>query len=100
MVSEVVRSFLNAGTSTRDLYFYRDADQREIDLVMEVGRTIHPVEIKMTASPDKRTAQTFGLLAPIAEAGDLAMGDGAVICQIPAAMLIAPGVRGIPVGFL
>jgi uncharacterized protein len=100
VVSEIVKSFLNAGKSIRDLYYYRDADQREIDLVMEVGRTVYPIEIKMTGKPDKKMAQAFQLLEPIAKAGDLELGDGAVINQYPELMFLDKGLRAIPVGYL
>lgn len=100
VVSEIVKSFLNAGKSVRDLYYYRDADQREIDLVMEVGRTVYPIEIKMTAKPDKKMAQAFQLLEPVAKAGDLHLGDGAVINQYPELMFLDKGLRAIPVGYL
>ena len=100
VVSEIVKSLLNAGDSTRNLYFYRDADQREIDLVMEVGRKVHPIEIKMTARPDKRMVQAFRLLDPIAAAGDLEVGDGAIIDSYPHVMLLEKGIRSIPIGYL
>lgn len=100
VVSEIVKSFLNAGKPVRDLYYYRDADQREIDLVMEIGRTVYPIEIKMTAKPNKNMAQAFHLLAPVTEAGDTQIGDGAVINQYPEVMLLEKGIRSIPVGYL
>ena len=100
VVSEIIKSYLNAGKSIRDLYFYRDADQREIDLVLEVGRTVYPIEIKMTAKPNKKMAQAFHLLEPVTEAGDMQMGDGAIINQYPELMLVEKGVRAIPVGYL
>ncbi|MDD4096679.1 MAG: ATP-binding protein [Oscillospiraceae bacterium] len=100
VVSEVVKSHLNAGKSTRNLYFYRDADQREIDLIIENGRTVHPVEIKLTAKPAARMAQAFHLLEPITAAGDTRLGDGAVINQNPEIILLEKHVRAIPVGYL
>jgi predicted AAA+ superfamily ATPase len=100
IVSEIVKSFLNAGKSIRDLYYYRDADQREIDLLMEVGRTVYPIEIKMTAKPDKKMAQAFQLLQPIMKSADLELGDGAVINQYPELMFLDKGLRAIPVGYL
>jgi len=100
VVSEIIKSYLNAGKSVRDLYYYRDADQREIDLVLEVGRMVYPIEIKMTAKPNKKMAQAFHLLEPVTEAGDMQMGDGAVINQYPELMLLEKGVRAIPVGYL
>lgn len=100
VVSEIVKSFLNAGKSVRDLYYYRDADQREIDLVMESGRVVYPIEIKMSAKPNKNMVQAFHLLEPVADAGDMQIGDGAVINQYPELILLDKGNRAIPVGYL
>jgi len=100
VVSEIVKSYLNAGKSILDLYYYRDADQREIDLVLEVGRMVYPIEIKMTAKPNKNMAQAFHLLEPITEAGDMELGDGAIINQYPELMFLGKGIRAIPVGYL
>lgn len=100
VVAEIVKSFLNAGQSLRDIYYYRDADQREIDLLLEVGRTIHPIEVKLSAKPSKRMTQAFPLLEPIAAAGDRLLGDGAVINQFTQVMLLNNGIRAIPTGYL
>lgn len=100
VIAEIVKSYLNAGKSVRDLYYYRDADQREIDLVIEVGRTVYPLEIKLSAKPDKRMARSFRLLEPITESGDMNLGDGAVINLFPELMFLDRGIRSIPVGYL
>jgi hypothetical protein len=67
---------------------------------MEVGRTVYPIEIKMTGKPNKKMAQAFQLLEPITNAGDLTLGDGAVINQYPELMLLDMGLRAVPVGYL
>lgn len=100
VVAEIVKSFLNAGQSMRDIYYYRDADQREIDLILELGRTIHPIEIKLSAKPNKRMAQAFRLLEPIAVAGDRQIGEGAVINQFTQVMRLNEGIRSVPTGYL
>ena len=50
VVSEIVKSYWNAGKST-DFYYYRDADQKEIDLLFVEGDTLTPVEIKKSKDP-------------------------------------------------
>ncbi len=100
VVSEIVKSFLNAGNSLRDLYYYRDADQREIDLILEIGRVIYPIEIKMTAKPKKNMIQTFRLLEPVTKAGEMKLGDGALINQYPELIYLEKGIRAIPAGYL
>ena len=84
----------------RALYYYRDADQWETDLVLEIGRTIYPVKIKKAAKPLKRIESAFRLLEPVSEAGDMQIGDGAIINLYPDLMYLEEHVRAIPVGYL
>ena len=51
VVTEIVKSFLNAGHQPA-LYYYRDMDQKEIDLVIIREGKIWPVEIKKSTSPN------------------------------------------------
>ena len=99
VVSEIIKSLLNAGKSTRDLYFYRDADQKEIDLIIQDGRTIYPVEIKMTARPHKKMASAFSVLESV-RADDIQIGNGAVINLYHKPLLIDRNVLSIPAGYL
>lgn len=66
VVSEIVKSYYNAGKSTHDLYYYRDIDQKEIDLVILGPNSIYPLEVKKSSdpnSPDKNfnVLSKFGL---------------------------------------
>jgi predicted AAA+ superfamily ATPase len=49
-VSEVIKSYWHNGEQPR-IYFYRDKEQREIDLIIEKNNKLYPVEIKKTATP-------------------------------------------------
>lgn len=49
-VSEIFKSYWHNGREA-PLYFYRDADQQEVNLIVESADTLYPVEIKKTASP-------------------------------------------------
>ncbi|MFA7673319.1 MAG: ATP-binding protein [Clostridia bacterium] len=100
VVSEIVKSFLNAGKSLHNLYFYRDADQKEIDLIIEENRTVYPIEIKMTAKPEKRMTQTFRILEDAIKADNMQIGDGAIIDLYPDLLLIDKKAWSIPVGYL
>ncbi len=100
VVSEIAKSYLNAGKSLRGMYYYRDADQREIDLILEVDRCIYPVEIKMTARPNKKMVKAFRLLEPIAKAGNIEIGVGCLINQYHDLMYLDDNVRAVPVGYL
>lgn len=51
VVSEIVKSFYHAGKRP-DLYYYRDIDGKEIDLLYVEGERIYPIEIKKAKAPD------------------------------------------------
>jgi predicted AAA+ superfamily ATPase len=44
--AEILKSYYNDGNVKPPLYYYRDKDKNEIDLVIEDGSVLHPVEIK------------------------------------------------------
>lgn len=51
VVSEIVKSYYHTGKRP-DLYYYRDIDGKEIDLLFVEGDKIYPVEIKKAKSPE------------------------------------------------
>lgn len=75
-VSEIMKSYQNAG-KTPYLYFYRDHDAKEIDLVIESDGRLYPMEIKKAAAPDKRLVKVFELI----DKSPLMRGTGAVLCM-------------------
>ena len=86
--SEIYKSFLNNGT-VPPMYYFRDKDQKEIDLLLYQNGTLYPIEIKKTASPGKDAVKNFRMLSPMTDPerfGELAqlkteIGTGAVICM-------------------
>ena len=53
VVSEIQKSYQNAGKEAY-LYYYRDKDAKEIDLLMEGDGQLYPIEIKKSAAPGKK----------------------------------------------
>jgi len=74
-ISEIAKGYENAGKEP-SLYFYRDKDTKEIDLLLERGGALEPIEIKKTASPSKSMISSFTAL----EKPPLNRGTGAIIC--------------------
>ncbi len=74
-ISEIAKSYQNAGRSPY-LYFYRDRDAKEIDVVLEENGKLYPLEIKKTAAPDRRITNTFAVV----NRSPLERGAGAVLC--------------------
>jgi predicted AAA+ superfamily ATPase len=52
VVSEIIKDYLNHGKSTRNIYYYRDLEKREIDLIIEEGNSLTPIEIKKNKMPN------------------------------------------------
>ena len=75
-VSEIMKSYQNSGLEPY-IYFYRDRDAKEIDVVIEGDGKLCPLEIKKTASPDRRIIKTFGVL----DKSSMKIGTGAVLCM-------------------
>ena len=53
VVSEMIKNFTSHGLDPKiNLYYYRDKDQKEVDLLYIEGDTIYPIEIKKGISPN------------------------------------------------
>ncbi len=86
--SEIYKSYLNAGKEP-PVFYYRDKDKREIDLLLYQNGTLSPIEIKKAASPGKAAIKNFRVLAPAAQEETFAgldslkvrIGTGNVICM-------------------
>ena len=75
--AEVLKSYYNDGIVKPPLYYYRDKDKNEIDLVITDGDLLHPVEIKTTSDPTKSMINAFSCLNGIP---GKTVGTGAVVC--------------------
>jgi len=75
VVSEIRKTYLNQGKEAF-MYYYRDKDAKEIDLVLEQDGELHPIEIKKSANPASEILRVF----PVLDKPSLKRGNGAVIC--------------------
>ena len=84
------------GEKKVNLNFYRDTNQKEIDLVMEMDGQLHPFEIKCAASPDKKAVRAF----PLLEKSGKVTGAGGIICMTAKPFPIDEKNSMIPVNLL
>ena len=84
------------GEKKVNLNFYRDTNQKEIDLVMEMDGQLHPFEIKLAASPDKKAVRAF----PLLEKSGKVTGAGGIICMTAKPFPIDEKNSMIPVNLL
>jgi len=76
VVSEILKSYTNAGKEV-DLYFLRDGNQKEIDLLIHENNTLYPIEIKIHSEPNPKDIKHFAMLDEIKNVN---IGEGGVIC--------------------
>ena len=61
------------------MYYYRDKDVKEIDIVLEHDGVLNPVEVKKTSNPRTELIKVFGLL----DKSSTPRSKGAVVCMKP-----------------
>jgi predicted AAA+ superfamily ATPase len=77
VISEILKSYANDGVLDPPLYFYRDKEQSEIDLLIQRDQVLHPIEIKKSADPRPADVKAFGELNKIP---GVTRGSGGLIC--------------------
>ena len=95
MFAEILKSYWHNGLQAQ-FHFYRDRDQREVDLLIERDNHLHPVEFKKSATPSRSATGSFSALAKL----DKPLGPGAVVCLKETAARLARDVMAIPAGLL
>lgn len=76
VVSEIVKSYQCCGTEPY-IYYYRDKDAKEIDVMIEKDGKLYPIEIKKSASPKRSATNVFDII----NKSPLERGTGAVVCM-------------------
>jgi predicted AAA+ superfamily ATPase len=97
VVTEVLKSYYNVGVLDPPLYFYRDHDQREIDLLIARDGLLHPIETKRSASPRPKDTSAFDMLDSLP--GGI-RGSGGVICLANTVQPLTTKDALIPVSFM
>lgn len=77
IISEIVKSYTNNQRDPRKhLYYYRDNNQKEIDLLVVNEDNIYPVEIKKSANPGKDAIKNFDIVKKF----EMNSPNGIVLC--------------------
>lgn len=97
VISEIVKSYYNRGFLDLPLYFYRDRDMNEIDLLIEENGILYPIEMKKHADPRKKDIEAFDLLDKIP---GVKRGPGGVVCLYDSLITLRGADKVIPVNFL
>ena len=97
VVSEIIKSYYNAGHEIEKIFFYRDKDKREIDLIIEKDNTLYPIEIKKSARPGIEMAKHFSVLSKLA---GISVGQGCIICQCDKSSYLSDDVVALPIEYI
>jgi predicted AAA+ superfamily ATPase len=93
--AEILKSYWHNGVEP-NFYYYRDTNQKEIDLVIETAETLYPIEFKKTATPSKTSSKNFLELKKF----NKKIGHGVVICFVEKDISLSKNVTAIPVGYI
>ena len=76
VVGELLRNTAY-GESNVNMTYYRDTNQKEIDVVIEENGVLHPIEIKKATNPERKIVKAFDVL----NVSSNELGKGLVICM-------------------
>ena len=77
VITEIIKSFSNNGIDPRKhLFYYRDSNGKEIDLLILYNNTVYPIEIKKGMNPKNSGIKNFNVL----EKFGMNIGNGGIIC--------------------
>jgi hypothetical protein len=76
VVSELLKNYAY-GKTKANLSYYRDSNAKEIDVFVELNGLIHPLEIKKSATPDRKEVKKYELL----DKASIPRGQGGIVCM-------------------
>lgn len=97
IVSEILKSYYNTGKKP-DLYFFRNTDGQEVDLLFYRDGKLYPIEIKKTSSPNVKNAKHFGTLSTFFPS--LEVSEGGIICNAEDLLPLGQNLKIIPFRFI
>lgn len=92
IITELLKTYWHNGKRA-PFYYYRDMDQKEIDLLIVKDNRVYPLEIKKTASPQKNHIRHFSVLDKL----NREIGRGGIICLVDKQLPLTEKHSAIPV---
>lgn len=95
VVSEILKSYWHNGESPA-IYFYRDKDMREVDIILEENGKLYPLEVKQKSNPNNDDIRNFAVLSQFKKE----VAAGGVICLSPTYLPLGKNDFVIPVSYV
>lgn len=97
VISEIIKNMRNNKRSLNyNIFYYRDRDQKEVDLIFELDNIIYPFEIKKTGSPNKSMISNFNIL----ENKKITVGSGGLLCFYPDIVFLNEKHKSYPISVI
>ncbi|GAB4234616.1 MAG: ATP-binding protein [Deltaproteobacteria bacterium] len=93
IVGEAVKVYTMLGKKP-DLFFWRSHDGLEVDVIVQAGPVLHPVEVKLTATPSDKHVEPMERFRALA--GPDKVGTGILVCRTTKEIPLPGGHRAIP----
>lgn len=94
-VSEILKSYWHNGV-TPAIYFYRDKDKREVDIILEENGKLYPLEIKQRSNPEIDDIKNFSVLSQFKKE----IAPGGVLCTASTWMPLGKKDYIIPISYI
>lgn len=98
VVTEIYKSYSNKGI-VPPLYYLRNFNGKEIELIIWQNGTAYPIAIKKSAFPNK-AVKTFAILEPVSADAKINIGAGGIVCLIDDLLPASDSLYYIPVWVL
>jgi len=95
VVGEIVKSWWHNGREA-PVFYYRDRDGREIDLLILQDGHLHPIEIKRSASAGREAVRSFQALGTLG----LPTGPGALVSLVDVRLPLTASIEALPAYYL
>ena len=94
-VSEIIKSYWHNGSSPA-IYFCKDKDNREVDIVLEENGKLYPLEIKQKTNPGTEDIKNFTMLSRF----NKEVAPGGVLCLASSYMPLGKNDYAIPITYI
>lgn len=96
-VSEIIKSYKNQGINDLPIYYYRDRDGKEIDLIIVSEDKLYPIEIKKTMNPQKSMTKNFSVLN---RALGYKVENETILCLVGQVIYLDDNITAYPIKFI
>ena len=97
VITEIIKSYTNNGIDPHHrLYYYRDKNKKEIDLIILHDKILYPIEIKKSANPGKEAFKNFN----VCEKFGYTVGSGVVLCMAKEIVEVSQNNYLVPIEYI